>query len=90
MSVRSQAPANAGAGRGMYLDRVSGTSGLEADVDGLFSVCENEKIRSELPNDTKKTFILTSETVNRLTFIMFIGSRDFTSGGKVLAGLIAV
>lgn len=88
MSVRSQAPANAGAGRGMYLDRVSGTSGL--DVDGLFSVCENEKIRSELPNDTKKTFILTSETVNRLTFIMFIGSRDFTSGGKVLAGLIAV
>lgn len=88
MSVRSQAPANAGAGRGMNLDRVSGTSGL--DVDGLFSVCENEKIRSELPNDTKKTFILTSETVNRLTFIMFIGSRDFTSGGKVLAGLIAV
>lgn len=88
MSVRSQAPANAGAGRGMNLDRVSGTSGL--DVDGLFSVCENEKIRSELPNDTKKTFILTSETVNRLTFIMFIGSRDFTGGGKVLAGLIAV
>lgn len=88
MSVRSQAPANAGAGRGMNLDRVSGTSGFKVDVDGLFSVCENEKIRSK--TSKRDNLHLTFETVNQLTFITFIGSRDFTGGGKVLAGLFAV
>lgn len=39
MSVRSQAPANAGAGRGMNLHRDSGMSGFEeVDVEGAFSV----------------------------------------------------
>lgn len=37
MSVRSQAPANAGAGRGVYLHRVSDVSAFEVDVEGLFS-----------------------------------------------------
>lgn len=40
MSVRSKAPANAGAGRRMNLDRVSGMSGFEVDVEGPFSVWE--------------------------------------------------
>lgn len=42
MSVRSQAPANAGAGRGMNLDRVSGISVFEVDVEGPFSVWGGE------------------------------------------------
>lgn len=38
MSVRSQAPANAGAGRGINLDRVPGISVFEVDVEGPCSV----------------------------------------------------
>lgn len=38
ISVSSQAPANDGAGQGMNLGCGSGTSGLEDDVEGLFSV----------------------------------------------------
>ncbi len=38
MSVRSQAPASAGAGRGMNLDRDSGMSGFEVDAEGPFTV----------------------------------------------------
>lgn len=30
------------------------------------------------------------ETIYRLTFTMFIGSRDFIGGGRVLAGLFVV
>lgn len=47
MSVSSQAPANAGAGRGMNLDRESVMSGFEEDVEGTFSVWEG-KIRFKL------------------------------------------
>ncbi len=42
MSVRSHAPASAGAGRGTNLDRVSGMSGFDVDVEGLFSLWERK------------------------------------------------
>lgn len=40
MSTRSQAPASAGAGRGMNLDRVSGMSTFELEAEGPLSVWE--------------------------------------------------
>ena len=42
ISVRSQAPANAGAGRGMNLVRDTGRSGFEGDAEGTFSVWEEK------------------------------------------------
>lgn len=45
MSVRSQAPANAGAGRGMNLERDSGMLDLEVEEDGQVSVCEEKNIK---------------------------------------------
>lgn len=37
ISVRSQAPASVGAGRGMILDECSDMSGFEVDVEGQIS-----------------------------------------------------
>lgn len=45
MSVKSQAPANAGAGRGMKLERDSGMLALDVE-DRQASVCEERKHQS--------------------------------------------
>lgn len=62
MSVRSLAPAKAGAGRGVNLDIDSGMSCFEEDVEGPFSVWEGKtdmSCRDKSSSKQLKTLIST-------------------------------
>lgn len=86
ISVRSQAPASVGVGRGMILGKDSEISDFEVDVEGRISAWKIMNYRSVLTLNANHS-ISKYIRLYWITFIMLTGSCGFTKGGGSFAGL---
>lgn len=84
ISVRSQAPASVGVGRGMILGKDSEISDFE--VEGRISAWKIMNYRSVLTLNANHS-ISKYIRLYWITFIMLTGSCGFTKGGGSFAGL---